>query len=202
MRCGRQSPPLSVAPPRSLAGTPSRRLLGGHAEAEQAPRVRRKAQSSGQTRASARARPCASLESQNNGRFGEPRSEVFYVAVAKPPVRRACGDRRGLLVPPQTFPSRSSLDGVRRWTAGNARDPEPPSFRPGLGVHHPAGHLCPASQAAVPFPGWSVLDPRFRERDGREFTGGWEKGDKFLGGLRTSVIPVLVTGIHSRGFDG
>jgi hypothetical protein len=77
-----------------------------------------------------------------------------------------------------------------------------PSFRPAVGIQHPAPHLCAARQAAVPFPGWSVLDPRFRERDGRECRGGSGRLDKFVGGLRTSVIPVLVTGIHSRGVDG
>lgn len=110
------------------SATPSRRLLGGHAEAEQAPRVRRKAQDCGQTRALARARPCASLESQNNGRCGSRDPKFFYVRSPNRPF----GGLAVIAILAGFENLSASLVAQRgsKPVAGNARRPEAKTFIP------------------------------------------------------------------------
>jgi len=101
------------------------------------------------------------------------RWDTFICRAAWPPRRISAASGR-------TPPSRHRLA-----IAGAARAARPaPSFRRDLGDHLPAMHLCTTSHAAAPFPGWSVLNPRSRERDGRKDKGGGRMGDKFLGRFR------------------
>jgi len=70
------------------------------------------------------------------------RWDTFICRAAWPPRRISAASGR-------TPPSRRRLA-----IAGAARAARPaPSFRPAVGIQHPAPHLCGTRQATVPFPG-------------------------------------------------
>jgi len=119
----------------------------------------------------------------------------MYVAVAKPPVRRACGDRHARRRPAGRCPPASwhlhlprgmtaapnlGRPGSVPWSTKRRRGiagtgPETrstPSFRTGLGVQHPDTAPLPRPTGPPPRPPQGGGHPTFRRARWQEYGGG------------------------------